>query len=114
MLSLVADLGSIYFGLDDPVRAEEWLKKALELQPDLDWANIAQIDLYLGFGEYNKAIELSQTYLSKFPDHPMAIQYAALAELFSGHYEKAQEYYQKIGDTACRTRVYLLESREKG
>ncbi|MGA2587685.1 MAG: protein kinase [Candidatus Aminicenantales bacterium] len=92
-----ADLGSIYYGLDDPVRAEEWLKKALELQPDLDWANIAQIDLYLGFGEYNKAIELSQTYLSKFPDHPWVIEYPALAELFSGHYEKAKEYYQKIG-----------------
>jgi TolB-like protein/Tfp pilus assembly protein PilF len=95
-----ADLGYIYFGLDDPVRAEEWLKKSLELQPDLDWANMAQIEVYLALGEYDKAIEQSQTGLSKFPGNPSAwiIEFAALAELFSGHYEKAQEYYQKIGE----------------
>ena len=94
-----AGLGYIYYGLDDAVRAEEWLKKALELQPDLDWPNMAQIEYYLAFGEYNKAIEQSQTYLSRFPGNLSAwvIEYAALAELFSGHNEKAQEYYQKIG-----------------
>jgi tetratricopeptide (TPR) repeat protein len=90
-------LGGIYYGLDDPVRAEEWLKKALALQPDLDVAHMSLIDLYLALGEDNTAIEQSQTYLSKLPDYPLAIEYAAGAELFSGHYEKAQEYYQKIG-----------------
>lgn len=94
-----SDLGSIYYGLDDPVRAEEWLKKALELQPDLDVAHVGLIYLYVALGEYNKAIEQSQTYLSKFPGNPSAwtIESVALAELFSGHFEKAQEYYQKIG-----------------
>jgi tetratricopeptide (TPR) repeat protein len=92
-----SELGGIYYGLDDPVRAEEWLKKALALQPDLDVAHMGLIDLYLALGEYNKAIEQSQTYLSKLPDYPLAIEYAAGAELFSDHYEKAQEYYQKIG-----------------
>jgi len=90
-------LGIIYYALDDPVRAEEWLKNALELQPDLDVANGAQIDFFLGFGEYDKAIEQSQTYLSRLPDYPLALWYAAKAELFSGHDEKAQGYYQKIG-----------------
>jgi len=93
-----SDLGWLYSGLDDPVRAEEWLKKGLELQPDLDWTHQALIDLYLALGEYNKAIELGQTYLSKFPGNPDAMIYAAEAELFSGHYEKAQKYYQKIGE----------------
>jgi len=94
-----ADLGGIYTSLDDPVRAEEWLKKSLELQPDLDVAHAGLIDLYLALGEYDKAIEQSQTYLSKVPGNPSAwmIECAALAELFSGHDEKAQEYYQKIG-----------------
>jgi serine/threonine protein kinase/tetratricopeptide (TPR) repeat protein len=90
-------LGLIYYRLDDRGQAEEWLKKALELQPDLDVAHKALIDLYLALGEYNKAIEQSQTYLSKIPGNPSAIMFAAQAELFSGHYEKAQEYYQKIG-----------------
>jgi len=92
-------LGYTYYGLDDPVRAEEWYKKALELQPDLDVAHIGLINLFLDLGEYNKAIEQSQTGLSKFPSSPSAwiMESAALAELFSGHYEKAQEYYQKIG-----------------
>jgi len=95
-----SDLGWLYIGLDDPVQAEEWLKKALELQPDLDVTHDALIYLYLSYGEYNKAIEQSQTYLSKFPGNPSTwvIEYSALAELFSGHYEKAQEYYQKIGE----------------
>ena len=93
-----SELGYVYISLDDPLRAEEWFKKALELQPDLDVAHGGLIDLYVALGEYNKAIEQSQTFLSKFPDYPMAIEYAAGAELFSGHYEKAQEYYQKIGE----------------
>jgi TolB-like protein/Flp pilus assembly protein TadD len=93
-------LGHTYYGLDNPVRAEEWYKKSLELQPDLDVAHTGLIYLYLALGEYNKAIEQSQTGLSKFPGNPSAwiIESAALAELFSGHYEKAQEYYQKIGE----------------
>ncbi len=92
------ELGSIYLGLDDPGRAEEWYKKSLELQPDLDVAHAGLIDLYLRYGEYNKAIEQSQTFLSKLPDFPWAIEYAGTTELFSGHYEKAQEYYQKMGE----------------
>jgi TolB-like protein/Flp pilus assembly protein TadD/tRNA A-37 threonylcarbamoyl transferase component Bud32 len=95
-----AHLGLTYYGLDDPVRAEEWLKRSLELQPDLDVAYLGLIDLYLALGEYDKAIEQGQTGLSKFPSNPSTwmIESAALAELFSGHYEKAQEYYQKIGE----------------
>ena len=92
-----ADLGSIYIGLDDPVRAEEWYKKALELQPDLDEVHQGLINLYLALGEDNKAIEQGRMYLSKFPGDPSALRYAALTELFSGHDEKAQEYYQKSG-----------------
>jgi eukaryotic-like serine/threonine-protein kinase len=91
------DLGYIYSGLDDPVRAEEWWKKSFELQSDLDGTHQGLIVLYLALGEYNKAIKQSQTYLSKFPDYPSALRYAGLTELFSGHDEKAQEYYQKIG-----------------
>jgi serine/threonine protein kinase/tetratricopeptide (TPR) repeat protein len=94
-----SNLGLIYYCLDDPVRAEEWFKKSLELQPDLDTAHVVQINFYLSFGEYNKAIEQSRTYLSKFPDDPQALRYAGLTELFSGHDEKAQEYYQKSGGT---------------
>ena len=95
-----ATLGYIYYGLDDPVRAEAWFKKALGLQPDLDVANTGLIDLYIDLGAYNKAIEHSQTYLSKFPGNISAwvIEDFALAEFFSGHYEKAQEYYKKIGE----------------
>jgi protein kinase/serine/threonine-protein kinase len=91
-------LGRIYCSLDEPGQAESWFKKSLELQPDLDVAHEGLIRLYLGSGEYNKAIEQSQSFLSKMPDYPGAFRYAALAELFSGHCEKAQEYYQKIGE----------------
>jgi len=94
-----AELGSLYIVLDDPVRAEEWLKKSLELQPDLDVTHAGLIDLYIALGEYKKAIEQSQAFLSKVPGDPPAwmVEYAARAELFSGYYEKAQEYYQKSG-----------------
>ena len=95
-----SDMGAIFMGLDDPVRAEEWLKKSLELQPDLDNGHNGLISLYLGLGEFQKAIEQGRTYLSKFPDNPTALRYAALTDLFSGHNEKAQEYYQKSGGEA--------------
>jgi eukaryotic-like serine/threonine-protein kinase len=94
-----SDMGTMFRGLDDPVRAEEWLKKSLELQPDLDNGHNGLISLYLGLGEYQKAIEQGRTYLSKLPDYPSALRYAGLTELFSGHAEKAQEYYQKSGGT---------------
>jgi serine/threonine protein kinase/Tfp pilus assembly protein PilF len=92
-----SQLGRIYCSLDDPGQAESSFKKSLELQPDLDVAHHGLIFLYLGSGEYNKAIEQSQAYLTKMPGSLHALSYAALAELFSGHYEKAQEYYQKTG-----------------
>jgi len=92
-------VGDVYYGVDDLGRAEEWYKKALELQPDLDVAHNMLINLYLALGEYNKAIEQSQMFLSKVPNDPPVwmIESAAIAELFSGHYEKVQEYYKKIG-----------------
>lgn len=109
------DLGDIYYGLDDPVRAERWYKKALELQPDLDVAHAGLIGLYFDLGEYNKAIEQSQTYLSKVPGNPSAwmIEFAALAEFFSGHYEKAQEYYQKIGIQPVELGYIYWKARRK-
>jgi TolB-like protein/predicted Ser/Thr protein kinase/lipoprotein NlpI len=95
----IYQLGRVYYQLDDPGQAENWLKKSLELQPDLDAAHERLIYLYLAYGEYDKAIEQSQTALSKFPGGPSAFlkEDAPLPDLFSGHYEKAQEYYQKIG-----------------
>ncbi len=60
-------------------------------------AHAGLISLYLDYGEYDKAIEQSQVYQSKLPGYTGAISYAALAELFAGHNEKAQEYYQQIG-----------------
>jgi TolB-like protein/Tfp pilus assembly protein PilF len=101
------ELGTVYYGLDDPVRAEECLKKSLELQPDLDVANGAQIEFSLAFGEYDKAIAHSQSYLSKIPDYPYAIRYAALAELFSGHDEKAREYYLRYFQKSGRAPIEL-------
>ena len=92
-----SDLGRIYIGLDDRARAEEWLKKALALQPDLDVVHWGLFELYLTFGEYNKAIDQAQTYLSKFPGYPDGISISAQAELVSGHYEKAQKYYEELG-----------------
>jgi TolB-like protein/Flp pilus assembly protein TadD len=100
-------LGSIYLGLDDPVQAEVWYRKALELQPDLDVANAGLVNLYLTYGEYDKAIEHGQAYLFKLPGYPEAYYYAALAELFAGHDEKAREYLQKIEVPKIK-RVYVI------
>lgn len=91
-----SDLGDIYLSLNDPELAEQWLKRALELQPDLWVAHLALINLFINNGEYDKAIAQSQVYQSIHSGDRSSIS-AAAAELFSGHYEKAQEYYQKIG-----------------
>jgi eukaryotic-like serine/threonine-protein kinase len=92
-------LAGIYVDLDEPAQAEVWLNKALEIQPDLDVVHARLIDFYLASGQYDKAFEQSQAFLSKVPDDPPVwmVGNAALAELFSGHYEKAQAYYRKIG-----------------
>jgi len=89
-------LGTTFYGLDDPVRAEEWQKKSLGVQPDLDVAHGGLTLLFLAFGEFQKAIAQGQGSLSKISGNLIAMMYAARAELFSGDYETAQEYYQKI------------------
>ena len=90
-------MGVDYFGLDDLARAEEWLKKAVELQPNLDYATGSLSNFYLACGEFQKAVQQTQKFLSLSPNALLAFWYAARAELFSGNYEKAQEYYQKLG-----------------
>jgi len=71
------------------------------------------INLYLSCGEYDKAIEQSQVYLSKLPGYGGAIRSAALAELFAGHYEKAQEYYQKRGGAPVEPGYLYWKSGKK-
>ena len=108
-----SDLASVYAGLDDPVSAEKWARKALELQPDLLEAHRQLIYLYLSNGEYDKAIEQSQVYLSKLPGYTGAIRTAALAELFAGHHEKAEEYYKKSGGAPIELGYLYWKSEKK-
>jgi protein kinase/serine/threonine-protein kinase len=93
-------IGRCYLGLDAAPSAEEWLKKSLALQPDLDEANEFLIMLYLSQGNHEQAIAQSQKYLSLLPNSIRALLYAGRAEFFAGHLEEAKAYYEKAGPVA--------------
>ena len=88
-------IGMSYFGLDELTPAEEWFKKSLTLQPDLDAANEVFVLFLLAQGDFERAIGQSQKYLSRVPNSVTALLSAGRAERFAGHLEKAQAYYEK-------------------
>jgi tetratricopeptide (TPR) repeat protein len=88
-------IGMSYFGLDELTPAEEWFKKSLTLQPDLDVANEMFIDFYLAQGDIERAIAQTQKFLSLLPNSMAALLSSGRAERFAGHLEKAQACYEK-------------------
>jgi len=88
-------MGFLYIRLDNYAKAEQWLNSAFELQPHNFDTNEGLIICYLAQEQYQKAVKRSQKWLSMDPDNSDVLVYAGHAELFSGNYEQAQQYYQK-------------------
>jgi non-specific serine/threonine protein kinase len=90
-----ANVGNIYCNLCEYGKAELWLRKALELQPNLTLANAGFVYIYLVQSKYDQAMAHSRKVLSIDNNDPYALMCAADAQLFSHHFEKAEEYLQR-------------------
>jgi len=76
-------------------------KKALEIQPKMEGAQIGLGVTYSKMGVYNKAISIFKNLLKDKPENPYAIYYN-LAEIYekTGKIEKAVKYYMKSAESA--------------
>jgi len=89
------NVGCVYYGLQHDVKAELWLNKALEFQPDFLYAYEILIYICLGQGKFDQAIAYGRKILSIAPDDVYALIWAGDAEVFSGNYSQAKQYYEK-------------------
>ena len=94
-------MGDIHFLFGNFKKAEKAYKKALEKNEDFDApvANLAKIYLYLG--EYDKALEMYETYLGKITeDANKSNVYVAIGQIYNliGNREKTIESYKKSAE----------------
>lgn len=100
-------IGAVYLRLDDLPRAEQWFRKGIELQPDFVYTYVALSLLYLEQGKHNEAIKECEKILSISPEDVVGLNALGDAELFSGNYVRAKEYYERaIAKISNRWNVY--------
>ena len=77
------------------VKAEYWLKKALELKPDLPEANDFMANWYLVRHEDQKAIEQVKKVVASNPDDPRVFDNAGIVAGYTGNLTLAKEYFKR-------------------
>jgi len=77
-------------------KAEEMLKKAIEINPENGWNYIELMQLYLSGGEYDKTEEMGKKAIEINPESENA--YIILGLLYRGskEYDKAEEMFKKV------------------
>jgi Tfp pilus assembly protein PilF len=61
-------LGIVAYRTADDANAEKYFRRALEIEPRLNWAQIGLANLYIRQGKWKAAIEELDTYLEDFPN----------------------------------------------
>ncbi|MFC2083719.1 protein kinase [Bacteroidota bacterium] len=89
------EVGSVYLGLTDDTRAEFYCNKAMEFQQNFTFAYRDLVFMYISQDKYDRAIFHGQKAVSTEPDNAGAYKWAGDAQLYSGNYKQAKEYYEK-------------------
>ena len=91
-------LGLIYEGLDDFDKAEKNLLKVLELQPNLSFVVSDLTKLYLSYNQIEKCRKFLLDNYKKKPKDYRVLSSLGDFGFYTGDYNKAEEYYQKLID----------------
>jgi serine/threonine protein kinase/tetratricopeptide (TPR) repeat protein len=92
---LYLERGYVYYFLGEDEKAEQWMKKSQDMQPDFLYASLGLCRLYVGRGDFQKARTEVKKALSVEPDDPGNLIVAASIELWSENYDPAAELFRR-------------------
>ncbi|MGB6034610.1 MAG: protein kinase [Bacteroidota bacterium] len=95
-------LGDAYRILEEHHNALESYDRAFELQPGFLWAYRGLIGSLLDQGRTDDARGHAEKLLESLPDDYSAIGWAGDVAMFGGDYEKAEQYYSRLGGQSTR------------
>ncbi len=88
-------VGDAYRQLGDVVKAEYWLKKALELKPDLPEANDFMAHWLLVQHEDQRANDQMKKVVASNPEDPRVFDNAGVVACYTGNLTRAKEYFER-------------------
>src|SRR5262249_25744710 len=99
--------GGTYAALRNAVEGERWLKRSLEMQPELGQTHGHLIWLYFQEGRAQDAVLAARAALARLPKDPWVLNAAAMAELVAGDPAWAGDLYEQAlaafgGTRGCR------------
>lgn len=97
----------VSFKLGNNEASEEYLKKAVELEEDIEASLMALTNLYINEERYEEIVVLSQTY--QFSENPYLLWNLAHAENEMEEYAKAKDHYRKAADALSHHAEFLKE-----
>jgi len=104
----------LYMILCDDEKAKQWASKALELQPDFIFSELAYCNIYLEEGDFAQARQHVRKALSIQPDDPSALNLAATVELFAGNYSDALKEFQRALEKGAKVSDFNFRSNSSG
>jgi TolB-like protein/Tfp pilus assembly protein PilF len=90
-----ANLGSYFLDLGDPIKAEYWIERSLELGPESFWPNLAMQYLHLYLGDEATALDYARISDPYFSRDPFALTVLKDNALKAGRYPEARGFYEK-------------------
>jgi serine/threonine protein kinase/tetratricopeptide (TPR) repeat protein len=88
-------IGTVLNTLGDTARAREYMDKALDMQPDFEYAYWGKVNLFMVQGKHQEAIAESKKLLELAPDGITALNIAGEAHFFAGDFAEAVLYFEK-------------------
>ncbi len=86
----------VYVFLADDVKADQWFRRDLEVQRDLDEVHIGLSWLYLAQGKYEQSLDESRKILPFSFIYPEGLHVAGTAELLLGDYSQAKQIHGRL------------------
>jgi tetratricopeptide (TPR) repeat protein len=103
---LISGIGAVYGALGDAREAERWLKRGLELQPDLGQSHAYLVFVYLNQRRDEEARKQARDALTRLPQDPWALNAAGIAELAAADFSGAQKLLEQLLPLFGGTRGY--------
>ncbi|MCK5572743.1 MAG: tetratricopeptide repeat protein, partial [Bacteroidetes bacterium] len=88
-------IGTVLNTLGDTARAREYMDRALDMQPDFEYAYWGKVNVFMVRGMHREAIAESKKLLELAPDGITALSIAGEAQFFAGDFAEAVLYFEK-------------------
>jgi FkbM family methyltransferase len=107
------NMGYAYINLGLYEKAKAASAKALEIDPELKEASLNLSLCELRTGDIGKSIEILETFLTRFPDHPMAVGNLGVAYCTDGQKKKGNEYLNQVTRMGFDSRGFVAQHAQE-